>query len=85
MFTHSEPIYRSTMCVLPWAHVGSLYGSNCVCSCVTHMGLAMRSPYVFSHSESIYRSTMCVLPWAHVGSIYGSDCVCSCVTHMGWP
>ncbi len=38
VFTHSEPIYRSTMWVLPWAHVGSIYGSDCVCSCVTHMG-----------------------------------------------
>ncbi len=85
VFTHSEPIYRSTMWVLPWAHVGSIYGSDCACSCVTHMGLAMRSPYVFTHSEPIYRSTMWVLPWAHVGSLYGSDCVCSCENHMGCP
>ncbi len=70
VFTHSEPIYRSTMCVLPWAHVGSLYGSDCVCSCVTHMGWPWGPICVYPFRTHI-RSTMCVLPWAHVGSYMG--------------
>ncbi len=82
VFTHSEPIYRSTMCVLPWAHVGSLYGSDCVCSCVTHMGwpwgphmcLPIQNPYsdqpCVSYLGLMWAAYMGLIVFAHVWLIW---------------
>ncbi len=91
VFTHSEPIYRSTMCVLPWAHVGSLYGSDCVCSCVTHMGwpwgphmcLPIQNPYTDQPCESylglMWAAYMGLIVFSHVWLIWVGHEVHICV------
>ncbi len=94
VFTHSEPIYRSTMCVLPWAHVGSLYRSDCVCSCVTHMGwpwgphmcLPIQNPYKDQRCESylgpIWVAYMKLIVFAHVRTIWVVHEGPTCDTHL---